>query len=304
MIYYFCPDISSKSGGIRRLYHHVSILQRNGFQAVILHMKSGFVIPDMPEVRIEYLDKAAIFKHGDVVVIPEGWPQIMAALKNLPIRRFVIALNWHYAFKMLKNNEDWRDYNIERVLVVSGFVGKAVSWSMKLPVHEISYSVDPDIYYYDPDRKQLQIYYLARKSRCAGPLKQFLRARNPDYLEKIHWRELDGLSEHEYAAVVRESSVLLALSEEEGLPRTALEAMSAGSIVAGFNGIGGQELLVGNGKHQNCILAESGDYITLGYRLEPLLRDMLQGNMGQWQYIVENGRQLLAGIHPLKKRNL
>ena len=38
-IFYFCPDLEVKSGGVRRLYRHVDILVRNGFSAAILHAK-------------------------------------------------------------------------------------------------------------------------------------------------------------------------------------------------------------------------------------------------------------------------
>lgn len=41
-IYFLCPDNSKPAGGIKQLYRHVDILNKNGFSAFILHAKKGF----------------------------------------------------------------------------------------------------------------------------------------------------------------------------------------------------------------------------------------------------------------------
>ncbi len=74
--------------------------------------------------------------------------------------------------------------------------------------------------------------------------------------------------------------------------------MSTGAIVAGFNSVGGQNMLVGYGNNQHCILAENGDYATLAYRVEPLFKDLLSGDMRPWQRIVDAGRNLAAPHTP------
>jgi hypothetical protein len=53
--------------------------------------------------------------------------------------------------------------------------------------------------------------------------------------------------------------------------------------------VGGQDMLVGEGTGQNCILAQNGDYVTLAYRMEPLLKDLLKGSGQSWQHIIRNG---------------
>ncbi len=41
-IYVLCPDHNTPSGGIKKLYRHVDVLNRHGFSAAILHRKQGF----------------------------------------------------------------------------------------------------------------------------------------------------------------------------------------------------------------------------------------------------------------------
>ena len=82
MIYYFCPDMNSRSGGIRRIYRHVDILNRNNIDAYVLHKEEGFKISDMPNVPIRYIDQVN-FSAKDVIVIPEGVSQCDVSVKEL-----------------------------------------------------------------------------------------------------------------------------------------------------------------------------------------------------------------------------
>ena len=288
-ILYFCPDLVVKSGGVRRLYRHVDILVRNGFSAAILHVKKDFILPDQPSVPVRYLENHGQLKKNDIVVIPEGFPGAMLMLKDLPIRRFVIALSWSYIFATLPDMMDWRNFNIERVLVVCPVIGDMISWSMGLPTHLIDFAINPDLYYYRPEMKSRKIVYIQNKARDIDAFRRLLAARNPDYINKFEWTALKDLSQSDYAAQIRKSSVFLNLSTAEGLLNSCFEAISAGCIVAGFNSVGGQRVLVGEGENQNSILAPNGDYVSLAYQIEPLLLDLLDNNRQPWEHVIQKG---------------
>jgi len=297
-IFYFCPDLETKSGGVRRLYRHVEILVRNGFQAAILHVKKDFILSDQPIVPIEYLENPGTLKKNDIVVIPEGHPGAMLKLRDLPIRRFVIALSWSYVFSTLPDRMDWRDFNIERVLVVCPVIGEMISWSMGLPTHSIDFAINTDFYHYRPEIKSRKIVYIQNKARDIDAFCRLLAARNSDYVNKFEWTALKDLSQADYAAQIRESSVFLNLSTAEGLLNSCFEAISAGCIIAGFNSVGGQDMLVGEGILQNSILAQNGDYVSLAYRIEPLLKDLLKNNRQPWEQIIQNGISRVAHHTP------
>jgi hypothetical protein len=301
-IYYLCPDIQIPSAGIRRLYRHVTQLNKAGFNAYVLHENIGFQLPDMPPAPLKYMgriekDKDAIF------VIPEGMPKYMHALKDHPGRRFVIALNWHYVFKTLPDGVDWRQFNIERAIVVSPMIGQMISWSMGLPTHVLASGINYRQYRMDSANKQLRVAFITRKAAQVDHLKRLLGARNPDFTHKLEWMGLHALPQAQYASRIRESAVFLNLSTAEGFPTSCLEAMASGTLVAGYDGVGGRDLLRGHGPDQNCILAPMGDYVSLAYALEPVLQALLDGRFVRWKSILSNALKTSRLASPENERN-
>lgn len=274
-----------KCAGMSRLYRHVAILNKHGFDAAILHANQGFVLADQPVVPIRY----GTIQEDDIVVIPESYPGIMNEIKDYPIRRFAIALSWSYLFETLPDKNDWRHFNIERAMVVSPFIGKIIQWSMHIPVHLIVAGLNDSLYFQERHTKKKLISFIKRKADLVPYLKRILYARNQKYIDLIQWIPLENYSERDYAAIIRQSSVFLNLSTAEGLVSSCLKAMRCGTIVAGFNSIGGVDTLLGAGPNQNCILAQTGDYISLAYAIEPLLIDLISENMSQWDVLIENG---------------
>ncbi len=294
-IYYVCPDIALKSAGIRRLYRHVGVLESAGFEAYILHQKSGFRCSDMPAVPVRYLEQKP-FNTNDIIVIPEGCPTIMAALKDDPVRRFVIALNWDYVFKHLPPGTNWHAFNIERVITVSSPIAEMVSWSMGLPTHLLASSIDHRLYYFDKSNKRPHLVYIARKGSHADLLKRLLGARNPAFTRDFKWIGLDGLTESAYADHIRRAAVFLNLSLAEGYPTSCLEAMASGTLVAGYRSMGADALLCGQGPGQNCLLTPIGDYPALAYALEPFLMALCNGEMSMWNRVLSNGIEMVSGL--------
>jgi glycosyltransferase involved in cell wall biosynthesis len=167
---------------------------------------------------------------------------------------------------------------------------------MGLPVHLLQSSIDHQRYYYDPNAKRPQIAFIKRKAHNVEMLRRLLGSKKQEYINKIKWLGMEGLTEDLYAAEIRKSSVFLNLSAAEGYPTSCLEAMAAGTLVAGYDSVGGKEILCGHGADQNCILAPNGDYVSLAYALEPILRDLLQGKSQRTAAILSNARKAVSDI--------
>jgi glycosyltransferase involved in cell wall biosynthesis len=292
MIYYFCPDVQTPSSGVRLLYRHVAILNRHGLHSAVVHHAKGFRVPDTPEVPIVYLSAPQVVYDEDVIVVPEGYPKVMYAFGNRGPRVFVIALSWRYIYETLPRHVDWRAFKVRGAIVNSGFVGDFVSWAMGLPVYRVVSGIDPRLYLFNPGAKTSQVCFIKRKSAGCEQLMKVLHSRNPDFITKIKWRALEGLSEGEYAGEVCRSRVFVNMSRAEGFPFSLLEAMRAGTLVAGYNSVGGQAELIGEGNDQNCILVENLDYPTLARKLEPLLLNILTSDMHPWDHVIQNGIKL------------
>ncbi len=232
------------------------------------------------------------FSRGDIAVIPEGFTLIMNMMKEWPMRRVAIALNWRYIYHFLADGVDWRSFDVERVLTNSPFTAEFVRWAMGLPVYLVRSAIDESLYYDSPSARSPQIAYIKRKEANLPELKRVLASRNPRFVQDICWVGLEGLSQAQYAAEIRRSSLFINMSDAEGLPLSLLEAMRAGTLVAGYNSVGGQQELIGEGAMQNCILAQNLDYVTLAKRLEPVLEDILGGNMSRWSDIRNNAMRL------------
>lgn len=293
-IYYFCPQVQSPSAGIRRLYRHVSMLHDVGFPAYLMFEKKAGPHPDMPVVPVIAMDDA-VADNSAIFVIPEGTPRMMHQLKDHPGRRFVIALSWCYVYSTLPDNLDWRHMNIERVLTVSPAIGEMIRWSMGLPVHQLSSSIDHRLYYFNPEEKLNQIAYIERKNEHALKLQSLLASRNPDYINKIKWVGIDGLSQQAYASQIRQSALFLSTSMAEGFPTSCLEAMAAGALVCGYDGVGSKDILRSDGKSPNSLIASNGDYVTLAYKMAPMLDDLIHDRMDRWDPVINSARRTADG---------
>jgi hypothetical protein len=190
---------------------------------------------------------------------------------------------------------DWRHFNIERVMVVCPMIGDMISWAMHLPYHVIDTSIDPDVFYYDPAAKENLVVYIRRKAACIDPLRRLLNSRNNDFLNHFKWLPLADLNIGQYAEQIRRASVFLNLSSSEGVPTSCLEAMRSGALVAGFDGVGGRAWL--RHKH-NCLLAPTGDYVSLAFELASLLSDLLSGNDRNWSSIRQNALASVMAFTP------
>jgi glycosyltransferase involved in cell wall biosynthesis len=164
-------------------------------------------------------------------------------------------------------------------------------------VHQLDFSVDPALYF-APEGKERQIAWMGRKGVNVEPLKRALRSRRAAFVDALEWKGLDGLPRAAYAAEIRRSAVFLSLSSTEGIGISMVEAMGAGCLVAGYDGVGARGVVVGEGPERNAILVQGGDYASLAYALEPVLGALLAGNLSPWRGIVEAGQAMAARHTP------
>jgi hypothetical protein len=286
-IYYFCPDATIKSAGVRTVYRHVCVLVKHGYPAWVMHVHDGFRIADAPDVPLKYLQNMRQWVSGDVIVIPELSVPLMIALKEVPIRKLVLALNWDLAFQPGTGDLDYKVLGIERVLTHSPLIGKVMAWATKLPANVFRWGINGELYY-PTSEKQAEVVYIQTKQDRIDALQRVLRFHDPRLTTDIKWTALQGLSEPDYAAAIRRAAIFLNLSRAEGLPCSLLEAMRCNTLVAGYSSIGGQDDLIAHGPRQNGIRVETMDYPALAMHLAPILQNILRGDYSQHARIIQN----------------
>ncbi len=274
-IFYFCPDFPQPSGGTKTLYRHVRQLCQLGFDAAIVHQKTGFVLMwhgiQVPVIALE--DRPQL-RADDILVIPEVMLDFIRQTQHFAGQRVVIALSWAPTYHRLPLGGRWQDYGIQQVMTVSPVIKRTLEWSMDINVTLIHEYVDVELYAYQPAQKKPQIAYMTRKDNSGAWLHGVLVRRHPA-LATYTWLPLRGLDEAIYAQHLRASTIYLATTLQEGLHISILEAMACGCLVVGYAAVGGHAYMRGIGEAQNCLLVENGNLPQLGETLEDVLLSLL-----------------------------
>ncbi len=238
-ILYAAPDLSVPSGGVKVLYQHVELLRAAGYDAHVMHTAPGFRCDwfrhDAPIVSAETV------RQGDLVIVPETWPDLAESLAGRGIRYCLFVQNGYYvlpsqpdlvrlhacyrrATAILSISEDTTD------LLRNLFPDCADK------ILRVKFPLDPELFY--PEEKTRAVTFMPRKSELhAMNVVQWLKMKHPDW----RFQALLNLREAEVAEQLRRSRIFLAFSDFEGGPLPPLEAALAGNLVVGYHGWGGRE---------------------------------------------------------------
>ena len=302
-IYYLCPDFETPSGGTREIYWHVWQLRQGGYDAKVVHQKSGFRLVwhgiDVPTIS---LGDNPPLDMNDVLVIPEGMWSILKQLTTIDITKIMFVLNWHPSYWQLPAGEKWSDYGVTGVLTPSQVIADYVQWRSNLPVTMISSYINPKLYHYDARLKKPLIAYTSRKCQDADIIRDILPEKS-DRFEQFNWQVMNNLSESEYAQTLQQATFYLTPSPQEGLNISVLEAMACGCIVIGYHGIGGREFMVGEPDQgqQNCFTIENGNLPQFGQVLEQVLINWLD-NPQQYEPIIQNALKTARNYQDQQKQ--
>jgi hypothetical protein len=140
-IYYFCPDYRAAVGGVKVMYRHVDILNKNDIHAAILHSTTGFRCNwFMNDTRVAYV-KSTKFEKDDVIVFPESQLAFFTDAHNPPnwklhiYQRFAKSRHKYFLNDLSKTSARKVIFNQGPYLTFEGF----------------DYSKDYDIPYLRPD---------------------------------------------------------------------------------------------------------------------------------------------------------
>jgi len=271
-IYYVCPDLPAPSGGIKRLYQHVEILNNAGFNSCILHFKKNFK-PNwfLSNAPAAYMEENPAFSPNDIFVFPEGLATVMSKFIRFPCKKVVIALSHSYIFQNMPLGENWNNYGITAVITPSKIIKDLISWSMNIKdVVQIGTTIDSHLFNYVPEMKTLQVAYIKRKDTSAEIVEKILKSKRIDF-KNILFNKIENLPINVYAETLKSSEIFISTSPLEGINRSVLEAMACGCICIGYDGLGSREYIVESGTEQNFIVIENMNYIELAKKLEEVI---------------------------------
>ena len=278
-IYFICPETSTPRGGTKVLYHHVDILNKNGFPAYILHLKDGFRCDWFQnDTPICYASSLKADSNSDYMVIPEILgPQPENKRKFLKgIKKIIFNQNAQYTFD---------GYPINRYTFTSPYLSKEVVACLVVSEHNKNYlryvfpdlniyrivnSIDQDIFSYDSNtEKEPKITLITRKRlEDIRQVINILKFRK--VLQNFELTLIENMSHIEVSQILKNSSVFLSFCRQEGFSLPPAEAMSCGCIVIGYHGMGGKEYF----KEEFCYPVPEEDIIAFAKTAETVLKEL------------------------------
>jgi glycosyltransferase involved in cell wall biosynthesis len=300
VIYYGCPDKDYPVGGIRAIYRHVDILNRNGFDAFVLHHYYPFRCTWFEnstrvahEVRHPDLSRSVPARAGrralralgrprsidplpaleltteDILVIPEAMPRLAEIVPGIP--KAIFDQNAYLTLAPFALDAElgsllYTDPEVLGAIVVSEDSRNYLETLFpELRIRRIHYGIDPGLFAFKAD-KQRQIAYMPRKNPH-DVHQVLLRLRLTGRLDGWNVVEIAGRPEAETAAILRDSEVFLSSGHPEGFGLPAAEAMLAGCVVVGYHGYGGREFLT----QELAFPIDVGDVVSFADRLAEVL---------------------------------
>lgn len=269
-----CPDWTTPSGGVKKIYRHVDVLNSNGINAAVVHMPRGFRCTWFEnQTRVVYHDDIWPPRPDELLLVPEllAW-QLLGMTPG--IRKVVFNQNVYQLFQdpTPEINQLLSPYNhpdFLATIVVSEDSRRYINFGFAgHPVFRLRNSVDPRLFYFEPNKKP-QIALMPRKKKTDAVqilhLLNFRHGADGFSVVPIH-----NVAEAESARVLREAQVFLSLCTYEGSPLPPLEAMACGCITVGYHGRGGAEYV----NEANAFPIEAEDIVGFATKLEWVLKQL------------------------------
>ncbi|MDH3348525.1 MAG: glycosyltransferase family 4 protein [Desulfobulbaceae bacterium] len=257
------------SGGVRIIYQHCEMLNRNGYHAYPVHL--GNFTVDWFEHRISELTEnefLSMVTGDDILICPEIIPA--AAVNYAPRSKVGFVQNWALVEKGTGLGKSYEDFGFTSILVCSNYLKNYMEQCSKLPIDEVVNGIDLQLFHADSrERKPGSVLYLNRRN--VEDAREAIKLLPSNLAAEADFIELENkYSQRELAAHYRRADIFLAIGYPEGFSLPPLEAMACGCAVAGFTGGGGLEHM----EHEKtALIAPDGDVGALSNCLQRLLTD-------------------------------
>jgi len=317
-IYYFCPDFKGVVGGVKTMYRHVDILNGNGFNAAILHSRTGFRCRWFEnDTKIAYVRQTDLGM-DDILVFPEPFlayftdfhnppkaelwfdrivsksrhKYYINELSKTPVRKVIFNQNAYLSFEGIDSAEAYDIPYLRKDVTATICVSDDNEDYLKFAfpnarLYRVRLSANKAYFYHGPDKKP-QIAFIADRSReDSNQVLNILKARNS--LEGFRLVPIKDVAERQVAQIMRESLVFMSFGRAEGFSLPPMEAMLCGCIVVGYHGRAGREYF----DPSFCCPVEVGDIIGLVRSVEAVL-SVYKENPAQLAEIAKTASEQIA----------
>lgn len=257
------------SGGVKIIYQHCDILNRNGYNAVPVHL-GDFLVDWFPHQSKPVSKDEALgsMNRDDILICPEIIPALAA---DFPCATKVAFIqNWALTETGTGPGRRYEDYGFTRLLSCSGFIKDYMADKSTLPCDVVTNGIDLEVFH-PPKQTRAACRVVVLNRRNIADAREALALVKSSLKEKMEFTILENkYSQAEIAEHFRQADIFLAIGYPEGFALPPVEAMASGCAVVGFTGGGGREHML-DGK--TALVAADGNIEELADCLSRILGD-------------------------------
>lgn len=250
------------SGGVKVIYQHCDLLNKNGYEAVPVHL-GDFQIDWFPHHSkpMHFKEAMQAMSQTDILICPECIPDI--AKEFSPKRKITFIQNWALADR----GKRYEDYGFSSLLSCSQYIKDYMKSRSSLACDVVTNGIDLNVFH-AVGRKKSSCKVIMLNRRNIADAKEAIKTLGSS-AKKVQFTILENkYSQGEIADFFRDADVFLAIGYPEGFALPPLEAMACGCAVVGFTGRGGLEHMIHG---ETALVAADGNVQELAGTLEKII---------------------------------
>jgi len=239
-IYFLVQDTKGNAkASIRVIYEMAYHLFENGYNAIIMHEQTDYKgvsswldekYMSLPHKPIE--GQNLEISPEDFMIIPELYGHVMEQVSKFPCGKIVLCQSYDYIMETLSPGTSWSQYGFLKCITTSEEQKKYLEKIMK----NVSFDVIEPTISNSFERKPIPakpiVSVHTRDQRDTMKLIKSFYLKYPQF-RWITFRDMRGLSELEFATILKDSFVSIWVDDISGLGTYPLESMKTGTPVIG-----------------------------------------------------------------------
>ena len=241
-IYFLVQDTKGNAkASMAYIYRLALTLKNNGYNSIILHEKADYtgVSTWLGEEYMENLPHKPIEGENlevspeDLIIIPELFGFVMSQLTKMPCGKIVLCQAYDHILETLQPGATWTQLGFLKCITTSDYQKDFVEGLMR----NMSFDILPP-YISDSFEKQILppnpiIAIHSREQRESINIIKSFYIKFPQY-RWVTFRDMRGLSEQEFASVLKDSFLSVWIDETSSYGTFPLESMKVGVPVIGL----------------------------------------------------------------------
>ena len=228
-IYFLVQDTKGNAkASMAYIYRLALTLKNNGYNAIILHEKVDYtgVSTWLGEEYMENLQHKPIEGENlevspeDLIIIPELFGFVMSQLTKMPCGKIVLCQAYDHILETLQPGATWTQLGFLKCIITSDYQKDLVEGLMR----NISFQILPP--------NPIIAIHSREQRESINIIKSFY-IKYPQY-RWVTFRDMRGLSEQEFASVLKDSFLSVWIDETSSYGTFPLESMKVGVPVIGL----------------------------------------------------------------------